>query len=302
MIVAIIPQKLFLNRHLKKLKVAAYCRVSTKQDHQSNSLKAQMGYYENYIKNHANWIFVDIYAEHASGLRLKDRLELQRLLKDCMKGKINLIITKSMNRFGRNTVDTLKIIRDLGALNINIYFETEGLNSMNRGTRTPVEILAAVAQEESRIKSENTKWGIRQSMKRGNVKLNYTNFFGYTKDNCGNLVIVEEEAIIVRLIFELLLKGYGCRKIKRHLEENNIKTVSRKDSWSTSTIDRILRNEKYIGNILMQKSFTANFLSSKQVKNNGELEQYFIENNHEPIIEKEVFDKVQEKLRKIILE
>ena len=183
MIVAIIPQKLFLNRHLKKLKVAAYCRVSTKQDHQSNSLKAQMEYYKNYIKNHANWIFIDIYAEHASGLRLKDRLELQRLLKDCMKGKVDLIITKSMNRLGRNTVDTLKIIRDLGALNINIYFETEGLNSMNRNTRTPVEILAAVAQEESRIKSENTKWGIQQSMKRGNVKLNYTKFLGYTKDH-----------------------------------------------------------------------------------------------------------------------
>lgn len=157
MIVTIIPQKLFLNRHLKKLKVAAYCRVSTKQEHQSDSLKAQMEYYESYIKNNANWIFVDIYAEHASGLRIKGRLELQRLLKDCMKGKIDLIITKSMNRFGRNTVDSLKIIRDLGALNINIYFEMEGLNSMNKNTRTPVEILAAVAQEESRIKSENTK-------------------------------------------------------------------------------------------------------------------------------------------------
>lgn len=139
-------------------------------------------------------------------------------------------------------------------------------------------------------------------MKRGNVKLNYTNFLGYTKDLSGNLVIVEKEAIIVRLIFSLFLKGYGCRKIKRHLEENNIKTVSGKCSWSTSTIDRILRNEKYIGNVLMQKTFTTNFLSGKQVKNNGELEQYFIENNHEPIIEKEAFDKVQQKLRKIISE
>ncbi len=196
MIVTIIPRRLFLDKHLKKLKVAAYCRVSTKQDHQSNSLKAQMEYYENYIKNHANWIFVDIYAEHASGLRIKDRLELQRLLKDCINGKVDLIITKSMNRFGRNTVDTLKIIRDLGALNINIYFETEGLNSMNTSTRTPVEILAAVAQEESRIKSENTKWGIQQSMKRGNVKLNYTNSLDTQKIIAATLLLWKRKPLL----------------------------------------------------------------------------------------------------------
>ena len=156
-----------------------------------------------------------------------------------------------------------------------------------------MEIYAAFAQQESQSMSENIKMGIRRKMQQGGICLNCTRFLGYTKDPDGRLVIVEDEAKVVRKIFELYLNGFGVRKIKKHLEENGIKTVTGKNEWSTSTIDRILSNEKYVGDVLMQKSFTENFLTGKRKKNNGELDMYIIENDHEPIISREVFEQVQ---------
>lgn len=159
-------------------------------------------------------------------------------------------------------------------------------------------IYAGFAQEESKSMSDNIKWGIRERMREGKVCLNCTRFLGYDKDKNGKLVVVESEALIVRKIFELYLNGFGVRKIKKYLEENEIKTVTGKAVWSTSTIDRILSNEKYVGDVLMQKSFTEDFLTGKRKKNKGELEMYFIENNHEAIISRELFDKVQKKKQK----
>ena len=156
------------------------------------------------------------------------------------------------------------------------------------------KFLEAMKQEKTERKSADTKLGIRESVKSGNVKLNYSQFLGYTKDSNGKLVIVSEEAEIVKKIFELYIEGNGCRKIKKYLENNNIKTVTGKSEWSTSTIDRMLSNEKYIGNVLHQKSYTADFLKGKQVKNQGNMEQIFIENNHEAIVDLAVFEKVQE--------
>lgn len=278
---------------MSKLKVAAYCRVSSDHEEQESSLIVQKAYYEEHIRNNKDWILVDIYAERISGLRQEDRTEFQRMLKDCKKGKIDLILTKSISRFGRNTLETLKVLYMLINMGIRVEFEKEHLNNYNKELRTFMSIYVAFAQEESQNMSDNIKWGIRERMKSGKVCLNCTRFLGYDKDANGNLVIVEDEAIVVRKIFELYLSGFGVRKIKKYLEENNIKTVTGKEIWSTSTIDRILSNEKYVGDVLMQKSFTEDFLTGKRKKNNGELDMYFIKDNHEGIVSGEMFEEVQ---------
>jgi len=192
-------------------------------------------------------------------------------------------------------LDTLRTLQELKTMNIAVYFETERLNSMNTDLNIQriITICAAVAQEESYEKSESIKWGIKASASQGNVKLNYTNFLGYTKDTDGNLIVVPEEAEVVKLIYSLYLDGCGCRKIKKHLESNGIKTITRKAIWSTSTIDRILSNEKYCGDSLSQKTYVKDFLDGKQVKNTGELEQVYIRNSHEAIIDRDDWNAAQ---------
>ena len=239
-----------------------------------------------------------IYAERASGTQLKKRPEFMQMIKACKQGKIDLILTKSISRFGRNMLDTLRTLYELFNLGVKIYFEKENLNNFDREMRTMMGIYAGFAQEESKNMSDNIKWGIRGRMREGKVCLNCTRFLGYDKDENGRLVVVESEAVIVRIIFELYLKGFGVRRIKKFLEENGIKTVTGKDVWSTSTIDRILSNEKYVGDVLMQKSFTEDFLTGKRSKNEGELSMYFIENDHEAIIEREIFEAVQKRKTK----
>ena len=239
-----------------------------------------------------------IYAECASGTQMKKRPEFMKMLKACKQGKVDLILTKSISRFGRNTLDTLKTLYELFNLGVKVFFEKENLNNYDKEMRTMMGIYAGFAQEESKNMSDNIKWGIRERMREGKVCLNCTRFLGYDKDENGRLVVVETEAAIVRKIFELYLNGWGVRKIKKYLEENEIKTVTGKDVWSTSTIDRILSNEKYVGNVLMQKSYTEDFLTGKRKKNEGELNMYFIENDHEAIVSREIFEKVQERKAK----
>lgn len=239
-----------------------------------------------------------IYAECASGTQLKKRPEFMQMINACKQGKIDLILTKSISRFGRNMLDTLRTLYELFNLGVKVYFEKENLNNFDKEMRTMMGIYAGFAQEESKNMSDNIKWGIRERMREGKVCLNCTRFLGYDKDENGRLVVVESEAVIVRKIFELYLKGFGVRRIKKFLEENGIKTVTGKDVWSTSTIDRILSNEKYVGDVLMQKSFTEDFLTGKRRKNEGELAMYFIENDHEAIIEREIFEAVQKRKTK----
>ena len=239
-----------------------------------------------------------IYSERASGTQLKKRPEFIKMLKACKHGKIDLILTKSMSRFGRNTLNTLKTLYELFNLGVKVYFEKENLNNYDKEMRNIMGIYAGFAQEESKNMSDNIKWGVRERMREGKVCLNCTRFLGYDKDENGRLMIVESEAVIVRKIFELYLNGFGVCKIKKYLEENGIKTVTVKDVWSTSTIDRILSNEKYVGDILMQKSFTEDFLTGKRKKNEGELDMYFIENNHEAIVSRETFEKAQKRKTK----
>lgn len=281
-----------------KLRVATYCRISTNHEEQESSLETQISYYGKLIAGHEDWEFVKIYAERASGTQLKKRPEFMQMIKACKQGKIDLILTKSISRFGRNMLDTLRTLYELFNLGVKVYFEKENLNNFDKEMRTMMGIYVGFAQEESKNMSDNIKWGIRERMREGKVCLNCTRFLGYDKDENGRLVVVESEAVIVRKIFELYLKGFGVRRIKKFLEEIGIKTVTGKDVWSTSTIDRILSNEKYVGDVLMQKSFTEDFLSGKRRKNEGELAMYFIENDHEAIIEREIFEAVQKRKTK----
>lgn len=212
-----------------------------------------------------------------------------------MAGKIDMIITKSVSRFARNTVDALQTIRKLKEKNIAILFEKEGVNTLEGSGELLITILSSQAQEESRNISENTRWGIVRRYENGIISVNHKKFMGYTKDKkSGELVIVPEQAEIVKRIFRMYLEGSSILEITRALEEDKIKTVTGKDTWHPGVIERMLINEKYMGDALMQKTYTVDFLTKKRVKNNGIVPQYYIEDNHEAIIPKEIFYRVQE--------
>ena len=279
---------------VRRLRVAAYCRVSTRHEEQRHSLEAQIAYYTNFIKRNPNWKFVAVYSDVASGVRTTNRPGYQKLMKDCHKRKADLILVKSLSRFGRDALETIQQVRKLKRMNIGIYIEIGGLNTLNLSD-SMIDQLAALAQAESHFRSENIKFGIHHRMRSGKTVLNHTQFLGYTKGPDGILQIVPEEAEIVRKIFELYIQGNGVRKIKRYLEEHGIKTVTGKSEWSTSTIDRMLSNEKYVGEVRMQKTFTADFLTGRREKNMGQLDSYLVENAHEPIIDQETFELVQRK-------
>jgi len=275
------------------LRIAAYCRVSTDSEEQLGSLENQIVFYTNYICKQINWTLAGIYSDNVSGVRIKKRTGYQQMMKDCKNGKVDLILAKSISRFGRDTLTTIKDIRRLKKMNIGIYFEVGGFNTLTTNDSI-IDQYATLAQAESQSHSENVKFGMRRRMESGRTLLNHTQFLGYTKGPDGELKIVPEEAKIVRKIFELYLQGNGVRKIKRYLEEHGIRTVTGKAEWSTSTIDRMLSNEKYIGRVLMQKTYTPDFLTGRQVKNQGQLAMYLVEDAHEPIIEQMTFNRVQE--------
>ena len=276
----------------QQLRVAAYCRTSTNQEEQNSSLENQIAYYTAFIQSNPMWRFVAVYADQASGLHTKNRPGYRKLLRDCRRGKIDLILVKSLSRFGRDAREAIATIRKLKQMNVGIYIELGGIFTM----KTPdsvIDLYAAFAQAESQTRSESIKFGIQNRMRSGRTILNHRQFLGYTKGPDGVLQIVPEEAEIVRKIFELYIQGNGVRKIKKYLESHGIKTVTGKTEWSTSTIDRMLSNEKYVGQVLMQKTYTPDFLTGKQVKNTGQKETYLVEKAHEPIIDQETFDKVQ---------
>ena len=277
---------------VRPLRVAAYCRVSTHHEDQYHSLEAQIAYYTNYIKRNPNWEFVAVYSDIASGLHAANRPGYQQLMENCAKRKIDLILVKSLSRFGRDALETIRQVRKLKRMNIGIYIEIGGLNTLNISD-SMIDQLAALDQAESHFRSENIKFGIRHRMRSGKTVLNHTQFLGYTKGPDGVLLIVPEEAEIVRKIFDLYIQGNGVRKIKRYLEEHGIRTVTGKSEWSTSTIDRMLSNEKYLGEVRMQKTFTADFLTGRREKNEGQLDSFLVEDAHEPIINQETFELVQ---------
>ena len=216
------------------------------------------------------------------------------MIDDCMAGKIDMVITKSISRFARNTVDALTNIRKLKEKNIAVFFEKEGINTLESSGELLITILSSQAQEESRNISENCHWGIVRRFESGKVIVNHSKFLGYTKDKDGNLVVVPEEAKLVRRIFRLYLEGNSSYRIKRILEADGIRTVTGNAVWQATVIDKMLTNEKYMGDALMQKTYTIDFLTKKKVINRGIVPQYYVEDDHEAIIPKELFQQVQE--------
>lgn len=305
--VAIIPPQIQYDQQIrveqKTLRVAAYCRVSTLLEQQEGSYEAQVDYYTEKINSNPNWKCAGIFADDGkSATQTKKREDFNTMIDACMAGKVDLVLTKSVSRFARNTVDALRYIRKLKEKNIPVIFEKEGVNTMESGGELLITILSSQAQEESRNISENTRWGLTRKFENGIISVNHKKFLGYTKDEDGNLVIVPEEAAIVKRIFREYLEGSSVLQIAKGLGEDGIKTVTGLDHWHPGTIDKMLSNEKFCGDACMQKTYTVDFLTKKRVKNKGYAPQYYIEDNHEAIIPKELFHQVQvEKARRASL-
>ena len=281
-----------------KRKVAAYARVSTDHEEQQNSYETQLDYYTSLIRGHDDWVFVGMYSdEGVTGTSTKRREGFQSMVADALAGKIDLIITKSVSRFARNTVDSLSTIRELMEHGTEVFFEKENIWTFDSKGELLITIMSSLAQEESRSISENVTWGHRKRMADGKVSLAYSRFLGYDKGEDGNLVINPEEAKIIKLIFGEFLAGLSYHAIADKLTRMGIKTPGGKDKWRQGTVKNILQNEKYAGNALLQKSYIADYLTKKQVPNRGEIPQYYVENNHEAIIEPELFDRVQNIIR-----
>lgn len=306
-IVAIIPPQMKYDRQLrveqKTLRVAAYCRVSTLLEQQEGSYEAQVDYYTNKINSNPNWQCAGIFADDGkSAIQTRKREDFNAMINACMNGKIDLVLTKSISRFARNTVDALQNIRKLKEKNVPVIFEKEGINTMESGGELLITILSSQAQEESRNISENTRWGLTRRFENGIISVNHKKFLGYTKDEDGNLVIVPEEAVVVKRIFKEYLEGSSIIQICKGLEIDGIKTVTGLDCWHPGTIDKMLSNEKLCGDARMQKTYTVDFLTKKRVKNDGYIRQYYVSDNHEAIIPKELFHQVQaEKVRRASL-
>ena len=297
--VSIIPGKMEHGKKVdaeqKILRVAAYCRVSTQLEQQESSFEAQKNYYTEKITNNPNWKLAGIYADDGiSGTDMKKRDEFNRLLQDCEAGKIDMILTKSISRFARNTVDTLNTLRILRKKGVTVFFEKEHIDTHADNGEMIITVLSGLAQEESFNLSENTRWGIIRKFENGTIILNHNRFMGYTKGKDGELAIVPEEAETVRLIFRMYLEGTSIAGIKRHLEKEGILTVTGRKIWNEGTISKMLSNEKYMGDALLQKSYTADFLTKTRKKNNGEMRQYYITDNHEGIVAKEIYYAVQQ--------
>ena len=279
----------------KKLRVAAYCRVSTELEEQESSYEAQVEYYTRKIQETENWKLAGIYADDGkSATNTKKCDDFKAMIKDAEGGKIDMILTKSVSRFARNTVDSLLTIRKLKEKNVAVVFEKEGVNTLDGTGEILITILSSLAQEESRNISENCHWGIVRRFEAGQVIVNHNKFLGYTKDKDGNLVVVPEEAELVRRIYRLFLEGNSSYRIKRILESEGIRTVTGNTVWQATVIDKMLTNEKYMGDALLQKTYTVDFLTKKKVVNKGIVPQYYIEDDHEAIIPKELFYRVQE--------
>ncbi|WP_270850916.1 recombinase family protein [Lactobacillus delbrueckii] len=280
-----------------KLRAAAYCRVSTDSDEQETSYDTQVSHYTEYIQQNPQWTLAGIFADDGiSGTNTKKRDEFNRMIDECMAGNIDMIITKSISRFARNTLDCLQYIRQLKDKNTPVYFEKESINTMDAKGEVLITIMASLAQQESQSLSQNVKLGLQYRYQQGKVTVNHNRFLGYTKGEDGKLVIDPEQAEVVKRIYRKYLEGSSMDKIAAGLEADGILTGAGKSKWHTSTINKILRNEKYMGDALLQKTYTTDFFTKKRIKNNGTVPQYYVEDDHEAIIPKELFMQVQEEL------
>ena len=278
-------------------RVAAYCRVSTELEDQLHSFEAQVSYYTDYINEREDYILADIYADEGiSATSTRKRDEFKRMIRDCEAGKVDMIITKSISRFARNTQDCLYYSRKLKKLGIGIYFEKENINTLDASGELLFTILSSLAQDESRNISDNCKWGIRSKFKKGEMHLNTEQFLGYDKDEDGKLVINEEQAKTVRRIYDEFLWGKNPQQIASDLTDEQIPNGRGNTKWYTSTVIGILTNEKHKGDALLQKYYTDDFINKKLIRNHGEVTQYYVTDSHEAIIDKQTWEAVQEEL------
>ena len=278
----------------QKTRVAAYCRVSTDSDEQESSYDAQIQHYTSYIESHPDWVLAGIYADDGiSGVNAKKRDEFQRMINDCHDGKIDMVITKSISRFARNTVDCLNYTRALKNKNIGVYFEKENINTLDAKGEVLMTIMASLAQQESESLSANVRLGLQFRYQQGKVQVNHNWFLGYTKDEEGHLIIDPEQAEVVKRIYREYLSGKSFLQIKRSLEADGILNGAGHAKWNESNIKQILTNEKYIGDALLQKTYTVSILDKKRATNKGNLPKYYVEGSHEAIIAKDIFLRVQ---------
>lgn len=283
-----------------KKKVAAYARVSMESERMNHSLSAQISYYSALIQQNPDWQYAGVFADNGiSGTSIAKRDEFKRMIAAAENGDIDIILTKSIQRFARNTVDLLETVRRLRDIGVEVRFEKENIWTLDSKGELLITIMSSLAQEESRSISENVTWGQRKRMADGKVSFAYSRFLGLDKDKeTGKIVVNPEQAETVKLIFRLFLEGKTPHAIAAHLTEQGIKTPGGKDVWNQQTVRRMLSNEKYKGDALLQKEFTVDFLQKKLKKNEGEVPQYYVEGNHEAIISPAVFDLVQEELTK----
>ena len=288
------PQTRRPMKQVTRRRVAGYARVSTDSDEQFTSYEAQVDYYTNYINSNPEWSFVKVYTDEGiSGTNTKHRDGFNEMIADALDGRIDLIVTKSVSRFARNTVDSLTTIRKLKEHGTEVYFEKEAIWTFDSKGELLLTIMSSLAQEESRSISENVTWGRRKQFSDGKVSLPYGQFLGYRKGTDGLPEIVPEEAKTVDLIYRMFRNGKSPSYIARYLTAQGIPTPGGKKVWQAQVIESILTNEKYKGDARLQKKFTTDFLTKKQKKNEGEVPQYYVENSHPAIIEPRAWDEVQ---------
>ena len=277
-----------------KRKVAGYARVSTDSEEQENSYQAQVDYFTEFIRARDDWSFVKVYTDEGiSGVSTRRREGFNEMIADALAGKIDLIVTKSVSRFARNTVDSLTTIRELKAHGVEVYFQKENIYTFDGKGELLLTIMSSLAQEESRSISENVTWGIRKSFSDGKVSMNYKSFLGYRRGEDDMPEVVPEEAEIVQTIYRRFLEGNTFHEIAKALTAAGIPTPMKRKTWSETTVQSILTNEKYMGDAVLQKTFCTDFLTKKMKKNEGELPQYRVRNSHPAIVSAEVFELVQ---------
>lgn len=281
----------------KHLRVAPYCRVSTDKEEQLSSYESQIEYYTDKINANPDWTMVRLYADEGiTGTSAKKRKDFLKMIQDCQRGKIDLIITKSVSRFCRNTLDGLNYVRRLKRCGVGVYFEKENVNTLYMDNEMILTFMMSQAQAESESLSGNVRWGHRKNFKDGKVYYNYKGFLGYRKGPDGQPEIDPEQAAVVRRIFARYLLGHSVRQIVTDLMADGIKTATGKEVWHDSVIQKMLCNEKYIGDALLQKTYVADLFTKEKRVNNGELPKYYVHDCHPAIIDRETFQKVQEEI------
>lgn len=277
----------------KRLRVCAYARVSMDKDSMLHSLSAQVSHYNEMINSNSEWEFIEVYADYAkTGTKEESRPEFQRMMEDCREGKIDLIITKSISRFARNTETVLKSVRELKSKGIDIFFEEQNIHSISKDGEFMLSVLASVYQEEARSVSENMKWRIKKDFQNGIIWGGADNY-GYKYDsNSKKYIVVSEQATVVKRIYELYVSGAGFQKIANVLNKEGIKPMFAKE-WSKNNVAIIIKNSNYTGDLILQKTFRKDYLSKKTSINRGELQKYLVEDNHEAIITRELFERAQ---------